>query len=208
LTFVDEMEFDAFWHRFGAKGMRMAVLDAPKCTAVKAVNGIHLADWLVHVKYAERPRSYPEALAEDVLSRFGPAPPSACDYYQPAPSDDRVREIVGNLRASVAKKRAAARHYLAAEPWDLFIAGFKEGHCTGHSLWNFANESHPEFDEARSERLGWPVEQIFRDLDAAIGDLVAAAEPEVLDRQPACSRCSTALMPRCRNGPRASWTAR
>src|ERR1700730_17542379 len=89
-----------------------------------------------------------------------------------------MRSGIGSAQRVCAWRCWAARHYLAAEWWDLFIARFKEGHCAGHSLWNFANESHPEFDEARSERLGWPVEQIFRDLDAAIGDLVAAAEPE------------------------------
>jgi hypothetical protein len=122
--------------------------------------------------------SYPASLAGDVVARFGPAPPSRCGYFQPAMSDSDVRAFVESLRASVVQKRTAALRYLASEPWDLFVVGFKEGHCAGHGLWNFADPDHPEFDEARAARLDRPVRQVFADLDSAIGDLVAAAGPD------------------------------
>jgi hypothetical protein len=173
-----EEEPDPFWRRLGKRHVRLAILDIPKCTAPRTVNGIHLADWLVHGKLFMQPRSFPATLVEDVIALFGPAPPSECDYFREPSNDTQVITILNNLRISTAKKRAAALHYLAAEPWDLFIVAFKEGHCAGHGLWNFADRGHPEFDEKRSERLGWPVQTIFKDLDAAIGDLVAAAGQE------------------------------
>lgn len=176
-TFLAEGGRETFWDRLGARGTRIAIFDVPKCAEIKPVNGIHLADWLVHGRYYNEPRSAPEGLAAEVIARFGPAPPSICGYYQPALSDEQLHEIGVNIRASVVQKRAAALHYLAAEPWDLFIVGFKEAHCAGHGLWNLADPDHPEFDAARSERLGWPVRRIFMDLDVAIGDLVAAAGP-------------------------------
>ena len=116
-------------------------------------------------------------LAKEVLERFGPAPPSRCDHEQPALTDDDVRDITHNLRASVEKKRLAGLHYLAAEPWDLFILGFKEAHCSSHAFWDFIDASHPAYDPARCSRLGDPVMTILNDIDSAIGDLVAAAGP-------------------------------
>jgi hypothetical protein len=166
---------ETFWDRLGAQGLRTAILDVPKCAEIKPVNGIHLVDWLVHGRYYNRPRSAPQSLAADVIARFGAAPPSRCGYRQAAMGDDRVRESVAHLRTSVDKKRAAALHYMATEPWDLFVVGFKEAHCAGHGLWNFVDPDHPEFDAARSERLGWPVQEVFQAIDAAIGDVVAAA---------------------------------
>lgn len=177
-SFLAEDGRETFWDRLGADGARVAILDVPKCAEIKRVNGIHLADWLVHGRYYDEPRSAPEGLAAEVIDRFGPAPPSLCGYRAPPLGDQGLRDVVGNLRTSVARKRAAALHYLAAEPWDLFIAGFKEAHCACHGLWHLADPDHPEFDRARSERLQWPLLQVFRDLDAAIGDLVAAAGPE------------------------------
>lgn len=175
---LDEANRDAFWHRLSAEGMRVAVLDVPKSPQPRAINGIHLADWLVHGKYHKQPQSHPPSLADEVLARFGPPPPSMCGHFQEAPTDLWVSQFIGNLRASIAQKLAAALHYLTAEPWDLFVVGFKEGHCSGHGLWNFVDRDHPEFDEARSLRLAWPVEQIFQGLDSAIGDLIAGAGPE------------------------------
>jgi hypothetical protein len=178
MAMTEEGELDTFWRGLSEKGMRLAVLDVPKCAAPRAINGLHLADWLVHGRYFDRPMSYPASLAQEVVSRFGPAPPSQCGYNQRAPSDERVRDITGALRVSLAQKGAAALHYLAAEPWDLFVVGFKEAHCAGHGLWNFADRDHPEFDAARSARLGWPIRQVFEGLDAAIGELCSAAGPD------------------------------
>lgn len=166
----------AFWDDLSSRGMRVAVLDIPKCRNPRPLNGIHLADWLVHGRNFEPPRSQPPSLASDILERFGPAPPSRCGYRQPVLDDDDVRDITGNLRAAVAKKRSAGLHYLAAEPWDLFVLGFKEAHCCGHAFWDF-DVGHPAFDPARRARLGNPMMTILRDADSAVGDLIAAAGP-------------------------------
>jgi hypothetical protein len=166
----------AFWDDLSGQGMRVAVLDIPKCRAPRPLNGIHLADWLVHGRNFEQPRSQPPSLATDILERFGPAPPSRCGYRQPVLEDDDVRDITRNLRAGVAKKRAAGLHYLAAEPWDLFVLGFKEAHCCCHAFWDF-DAGHPAFDPARRSRLGDPRMTTLRDVDGALGDLIAAAGP-------------------------------
>lgn len=174
---TEERDRDAFWHALGRDGFRTAILDVPKCPPPKALNGLHLADWLVHGRYFGQPRSFPEGLAGDIVARFGPAPPSACGYRGRAFDDAQVQEIVGHLSAGIAQKRAAALHYLAAEPWDLFVVGFKEGHCGCHTLWHLEDPGHPAFDGAQAERVGWPVRRLFAALDAAVGDVIAAAGP-------------------------------
>ena len=165
-----------FWDELSSLGVRVAILDVPKCRNPRPLNGIHLVDWLVHGRYFDQPRSQPPALAAEILDRFGHAPSSRCGYRQPVLGDGDVRDITGNLRAAVAKKRAAGLHYLAAEPWDLFVVGFKEAHCCGHAFWDF-DAGHPAHDPARRARLGDPTMTILRDVDSAVGDLVAAAGP-------------------------------
>ncbi len=169
---------DAFWDGLSSRGLRVAVFDVPKCRLPRRINGIHLADWLVHGRYFSYPLSYPEELAAEVVGDFGPAPPSRCGYQQSALSDEDVREITGDLCTAVSQKRAAGLRYLGAESWDLFIIGFKELHCCCHSFWDFTDVGHPEHDPARVSRLGNPVMTILRDIDQAIGDLVAAAGHE------------------------------
>lgn len=178
MAYRDEAGREAFWDGLSARGMRVAVFDVPKSRAPQPLNGIHLADWLVHGRYFETPQSYPPELAAEVLARFGKAPPSQCAYDSPALGDVEVREVAGHLRAAVAQKRAAALHYLGVEPWDLFIVGFKEAHCAGHALWDLADPGYPGHDAARARQLGHPMRTILSDLDAALGDLVAAAGPD------------------------------
>lgn len=123
-----------------------------------------------------KPRSQPTELAAEVVDRFGPAPASRCGHAQPDLADDDIRDFVRNLRASAAMKRAAGLHFLASEPWDLFLLAIKEGHCASHVFWDF-DPGHPAHDPGRRARLGDPVMAILRDIDAAVGDLLGAAGP-------------------------------
>lgn len=164
-----------FWLDLGDRGLRTAVLDIPKCAKPQPLNGIHLADWLVHGRYFDPPRSQPDELAAEIVARFGSAPHSRCSYNQEAFDDTEITDVVSNLRTSASRKRAAGLHYLNAEAWDLFLIGFKEAHCGSHALWNFVDEQHASYDAARNFRLGEPLKSIFTDLDAAVGDLIAAA---------------------------------
>ncbi len=176
MAHLEEEDRPAFWDDLSSRGMRVAILDVPKCRAPRPLNGIHLVDWLVHGRYFDAPRSHPPALAADVLKRFGPAPPSRCGYRQPVLADGEIRDITHRLRAAVAQKRAAGLHHLAAESWDLFVVGFKEAHCCAHGFWDF-DAGHPAHDPARRARLGDPTLAVLADLDHALGDLVAAAGP-------------------------------
>src|SRR5579872_1989591 len=76
----EEIDRETFWDRLSSQGHHVAVLDIPKCRRPRALNGIHLADWLVHGRYFPAPVSYPAALAEEIVARFGPALPSQCAY--------------------------------------------------------------------------------------------------------------------------------
>ena len=164
-----------FWIDLGGRRPRAAVLDIPKCATPQPLNGIHLADWLVHGRYFDPPVSQPAGLAAEIVARFGPALPSRCSYFQDALGDTEIAAIVSNLRTSVSRKRAAGLHFLDADAWDLFLIGFKEAHCGCHGLWSLVDARHADYDAARNLRLGEPLKSIFADLDAAVGDLVAAA---------------------------------
>jgi hypothetical protein len=171
---TDEVDRETFWET--APDLRVGVFDIPKCRLPRQFNGIHLADWLVHGRYFQEPKSYPSGLASEVVARFGTAPPSRCDHESRLDDTDAV-EVFANLRIAVARKHAAALHYLGSEAWDLFIVGFKEAHCASHALWDLVDETDAKFDPGRNGRLGTPIETVLGDIDSAIGDLVSAAGP-------------------------------
>lgn len=171
-----ETDRETFWDKLSQSDTRIAVFDVPKCRQPRPLNGIHLADWLVHGRYfQDGPVSYPPMLAGEVLRRFGAAPPSLCSYEPPTFSDADVRTARDNLLHAVGQKRAAGLHYLATEPWDLFIIAFKEAHCASHLFWEFADPEHIKYDATRVARLGNPVFDILKTQDEAVGALIAAA---------------------------------
>ena len=175
MSYLDEADRTSFWTRLSDEGFRVAVFDIPKCGPPKPLNGIHLVDWLVHGRYFKKPVSFPESLAAEVISRYGPAPPSRCDYDVSPLSESEIEEVVSNLRTSIFRKRAAGLRYVSAERWDLFMIGFKEAHCACHHLWDLADAEHPLHRPELNDRLGQPLKVIFRDLDAAVGALIEAA---------------------------------
>jgi hypothetical protein len=176
---ADEVEDDrlTFWDRLSRQGRRVAIIDVPKCRRPIPLGGIHLADWLVHGRYFPTPLSYPQALAAEVVQRFGAAPPSACDYEIDLPSDDHVRAARDNLLNSVRQKRAAGVHFLSTDAWDLFAIGFKEAHCAGHMFWDLADPGHARHDPVRAAKLGNPLMDVLKEQDAALGEIVEAAGP-------------------------------
>ena len=166
-----------FWNKVIGQHLRKAIIDIPKCAEAQILNGIHLADWIVHGRYFKKPISFPPEIAGDVIARFGPALPSRCDYFQESLNDANVAEIVSNLRESTLRKRAAGLHFLNAESWDLFLIGFKEAHCASHGLWNLIDKNHLDYNEQLNLKLGEPIKFIFSNIDAAIGDLINTAGP-------------------------------
>ncbi|MBM3583657.1 MAG: hypothetical protein FJX36_04275 [Alphaproteobacteria bacterium] len=148
--------------RLGRAGHRVAVLDIPKCPVSAIPAGIHLCGWLVHGRSHPEPASHPATLAGDVVGRFGAAPPSRCSEIVEPMDDAETRAV-------------AARHYLAAEAWDVFMVAFKEARRASHMLRHPVDPGHPAFDAARDVRLGAPPLAVQQAIDAALGRLLALA---------------------------------
>ena len=162
---------EPFWCGLARQGRRVAVLDIPKCPVTTLPGGVHVCDWLVHGRSHGEPISRPEALAGDLVARFGAAPPSRCAEIVTPMSDDEARAVTARLVASAGMKGAAAAHLLAADAWDVVLVAFKEAHCVSHMFWDLVDPDHPGFDPERDARLGAPVMAVFRAIDAEIGRL-------------------------------------
>lgn len=173
MAFRGESGSDAFWSKLSGLGHRVAVIDIPKCPTPVALNGIHIADWLVHGKYHHRPASFPASLAEETVNRFGPTPVSRCDYYQDEMASGEARSFAEHLKATISQKLECGLHHLGDGEWDLFLIGFKEAHCAGHGLWHLHDTRHPQFTTPDYD----PLVDVYATLDDAVGKLARAAGP-------------------------------
>jgi hypothetical protein len=164
-------QLPTFWDELSDQGLRVAILDVPKCRAPWPLNGIQILDWLTHGEFFHSPRSYPPSLIDDVSRRFGARLPHRCAYVEPAMDEQQRQTIVSTLLAEISMKRDLGLRFLQSEAWDLLCIGFSQLHCANHRFWDF--EHVPAIDQLRITNL--PIFTVLLAMDAAIGAIISAA---------------------------------
>ncbi len=171
---ADHLSAATIWDVLSGAGRRVAVFDVPKASLSPRLNGIHAVDWLVHGPVYSRLSTWPDELGADLVRQFGSDPVPRCD--QPGGRSASEHAVLRDqLIARVRQKEASALHFLAQEPWDLFMTVFAEPHCVGHQCWHVRDAAHPMHDAAAAALVGDPVRDVYAAIDAAIGRIAAAA---------------------------------
>ena len=176
--FRDKMGGEAFWSVLARAGRRVAVLDVPKSPlAAEPLNGIQLADWMPHGEDGHVPVGTPPAVAE-LPERFRVPPSISC--HELRTTIEGFAELAARVDADLERRTALALDWLGRERWDCFLGVFAESHCIGHHCWHLHDESHAAHDPAVRRALGDPVIAVHRSLDAALGRIMAACDPETV----------------------------
>jgi len=165
-----------FWSFLSRGGQRVAVLDIPLSGITKEINGIQSVEWGSHDEnYGFC--AWPKSFEEDVLSRFGrhPLDVSCNDHGNRAEDFIALRD---KLLQGVKTKSKLTRHYLGQGGWDFFAQVFTESHCIGHQCWHLHDSEHPGHDPAMTAVAGDPLQEVYRAIDAAVGEIVDSVGPE------------------------------
>jgi predicted AlkP superfamily phosphohydrolase/phosphomutase len=163
----------AFWHVLSEAGKRVAVLDVPLTRIDPGLRGVQVVEWGGHdALYGLR--STPEHEARDLVARFGVHPlGGSCDADGRGVAD--YATLVERMEQGARLKGEWTCDLLARGGWDLFMQVFTEGHCAGHQCWHLHDRTHPAHDSAIAAALGDPLRRVYRAIDRAIGDVLAAA---------------------------------
>ncbi|HEX5131329.1 MAG TPA: alkaline phosphatase family protein [Candidatus Krumholzibacteria bacterium] len=167
-----DTQVPAFWDALGEAGKRVAVIDIPKTHVVAGLNGIHVVDWGTHDPDFAGPVTWPASLARNLVEQYGRDEVGNCNVHGRARDYATLRT---QLVARVERKQRLLLDVLAREAWDAVIAAFSESHCVGHQCWHIHDPSHIDHDAALAARIGDPVRDVYVAIDAAIGELIAAA---------------------------------
>jgi predicted AlkP superfamily phosphohydrolase/phosphomutase len=171
-----DVKREAFWNVLSRAQRRVAVIDVPYVALSENFDGIHVVDWTTHAADTGFVTCPPQ-LAAQLREQFGMDRIGLCDHKRMQTADD-FAAFRDALVARVQMKLAASRHLLRQGPWDLFMTVFGEGHCIGHCCWHLHDASHPRYDAAMARAVGDPLLSVYRAIDDAIGQLVAAVGPE------------------------------
>lgn len=173
-----------FWRALSDAGRRVAVLDVPHADVPDQLHGVLLKEWGCHDRH-HGTASHPPELRAELEGLVGPHPYGSidhpggheafapCDYVLRA-GEHRTRDEERRLHAAILDgvriKRAASLAVVDREPWDVMVSVHGESHCVGHQLWHVHDPDHPRHDPATRALLGDPVVEVYRELDASIGE--------------------------------------
>jgi predicted AlkP superfamily phosphohydrolase/phosphomutase len=166
----------ALWDILGKAGRRSLVLDVPLARLSPRLRGVQIVEWGCHDAIFQF-QTTPARLKRQLLRDVGLHPSQEpCDAEHRSVAD--FQDLVSRLSQGIAAKARFTQRLLVEESWDFAIQVFSEAHCGGHQLWHFHDRTHPAFDPGLSEAVGDPMRQLYRALDAAIGDILSVLSPE------------------------------
>lgn len=182
----DDFDLTRFWRHASNAGRRVAVIDAVYAPPEPGVNGVVLRDWGAHSAGFGR-GSDPHDYVGEVVARYGdyPLPHGwsedegrawGCDVHDG--SRQALEQLPQKLAAAAELKTRVVLGELGREDWDLFFAVFHEGHCAGHQLWHFMDESSPWHEPDAPAALKEGVQNVYRQLDRSLGQILEQAHAD------------------------------
>ena len=164
---------EPFWVTASRAGRRVAVLDAPLSRIAEGLNGVQTVEWGSHDSLYGFHAS-PPLLESEIEASFGLHPQTgSCDAVRTTAAD--YERFVRRLSDGASIKGELTQRILARDDWDLLFQVFTEGHCAGHQCWHLHDPAHPAHDPEIAASVGDPLLRVYRAVDAAIAELVAAA---------------------------------
>ena len=165
------IRFPTFWQRAGSAGKRVALLNVPMTYPPQAFpEGVIVGGMLTPSLRSDF--TQPPRLREALLTAV---PDYVIDVERTGLSLQRfIRETT---RAIIARGQAA-RWLLQQQAWDAFVVVFTDTDRLQHYTLHLLAPDHPRHNPTASAALLPDLLAAYRAIDAAIGDLVAAAGPE------------------------------
>jgi predicted AlkP superfamily phosphohydrolase/phosphomutase len=168
-------EWPPVWEAVSRAGGRVAVINVPYTPLSRDLAGVQVSSWAMHDFEHDPVRTWPPALAADLLARFDDVRTENCDVpHRSARDFVRLRD---RLVAQVEMKARYALRLLAHGAWDLFMIVFDESHCVGHQGWHLHDPVHPRHEAALARAVGDPIRDVYAAIDHALGAILRHAGP-------------------------------
>lgn len=171
----DSVRREPFWNQLGRAGKRVAIVDVPLTGPSRDLNGIQVVEWGSHDP-EHGLRTWPPSLARDLEARFGRHPTEGnCNAERGLREHLEYRD---RLVRGVAGKTRLSAYLYQQEPWDFFATVYSESHCVGHQCYHLHDPTHERHDAAIARRVGNPIADVYRSIDAGLGQLMEALDED------------------------------
>lgn len=166
----------SIWARLSAAGRRVAVLGVPGTYPPEDLNGCIVSGFDTPVTTRADASFVRPAWVASLVREAGGFPFADFQEFQIGPGWHRMAR--DRLLEGIAKKTRLARMLLARERWDCFALVFGESDTAAHHFWHCHDARSPRRSRDLVEGVGDVLFAVYRGLDAAIGELMEAAQPD------------------------------
>ncbi len=162
------------WERLAGSGCRVLVVDPYECRPPEGaidLEGLVVAGWGFHERVVLPRWSHPAGALRGLERRHGRSPAVTEVFGERRPAELlRLRE---RLLASPGRTLELVREQLAGPTTDLVWVTLSAAHLGGHAFWAGTSLELGELPARERDLLGGGVEEIYREVDRVIGELVA-----------------------------------
>jgi predicted AlkP superfamily phosphohydrolase/phosphomutase len=164
------------WRMLSDAGRRVCSIAMPGTYPPEPINGIMVSGFDAPVaRTIDGSFVSPASAYADVLALAGRLP--FADVQEVDIGPDWPAHAVPRLLDGIARKTALARAWLRREAWDCLSVVFGESDTVAHHCWRYHDRGSPRFvDGPYAGAIG----RVYRALDAAVGELVAAAPADTV----------------------------
>ncbi len=165
------------WERLGRNGRRTLAVDPYESRPPQeAPPGTLVCGWQLHDRVVLRSWAEPASTTARLERLFGRSEP--VDEVFGRHSVDEMLGLRRRLLRAPGRVAEAATHLLAGERYDLAWLTFCAAHVAGHQFWDLSQLPADELDPDSERVLGAALEDVYREVDTAIGRIVAALPPD------------------------------
>lgn len=161
-----------FWEDLAARGLRMAIVDAPYSMGAPAdFDGVYINGWQCHDDFGRH--VYPPGLWKELAERFG-RPKLQPEWFGPQ-NGQTLNRLRTEMLESIEQTGQVCEYLLAREAWDLFAVVIGGVHRGGHYLWDLSQIETGKLTADERKRLQGANDELYVAADAAIGRMLAKA---------------------------------
>lgn len=166
----DFKEYPPFYAGLG-KEFPVAVFDMPQTVLREDVSGAQVLGWGGHARMTPQ-QSLPEGLVSELIQKHGENPLLDTDSITEAKEGDFERFMSG-VELGIKRKADIVKDLLERQKWSLMLTIFGEAHSAQHYLWHKSQPHTVNWSDKPPKND--PLLKTFQLMDAAIGEIVAAA---------------------------------
>jgi predicted AlkP superfamily phosphohydrolase/phosphomutase len=176
--YMDRFEAPApVWERLGRHGTRTLAVDPYESRPpADAPPGTLVCGWQLHDRVVLRQWSSPGDADRRLRRLFGP--PQPVDEVFGRHTVDEMLGLRRRLLTAPGRVAEAAALLLDEQPYDLAWLTFCAAHVAGHQFWDLSQLDPADIDPAAERVLGRTLDDVYRAVDAALGQVVAALPPD------------------------------